>query len=426
MFSSITPYLNQIKMTLVPDTKDMPGRRYDLDWLRVIVFGLLILFHTGMFYVTNWGWHVKSTYQSQWLENIMLVIEPWRMPAIWLIAGISIRFVLAKVSISRYIAMRSIRLLLPLLVGVLIIVPPQLYVEMTYNGDLNMDYWQFLQVFFQTNHPIFTSYNYGIWPHMDVNHLWFVRSLWQYSLAILVLLPILNSKRVNTATQWVFRQKNAIAIVIAILPIFIIQVVWQGESDRYPLGFTFLLYGYLIGWNRSFWQRLKFQFRPLAIIALVCYLLLVLAYNYIWLDVITGKVEADIWVLISLIIYASMRVIGALLLLSLAISFLNRSSKLLDYLNEAVFPFYILHQTIIVVVGFYLSSFGLGPVIEPILLLFIAIIGCFVGFEIIRRSNVLRPCFGLKVAGKYSPVVAKLGYYAALITIMPIAVEILI
>ena len=49
MHSSISFYLNQIKTTLIPDTKDMPNRRYDLDWLRVIVFSLLILFHTGMF-----------------------------------------------------------------------------------------------------------------------------------------------------------------------------------------------------------------------------------------------------------------------------------------------------------------------------------------------------------------------------------------
>ncbi len=76
--------------------------------------------------VENWGWHAKSNYQSQLLENLMLLIEPWRMPVLWLISGIAIRFIIAKVSIWRFITMRSFRLLLPLLFGILLVVPPQL------------------------------------------------------------------------------------------------------------------------------------------------------------------------------------------------------------------------------------------------------------------------------------------------------------
>ena len=165
----------------IPQKTDMPERRYDLDWLRIAAFALLILFHSGMFYTANWGWHVKSNYQSQILESIMLLIEPWRMAVLWLIAGISIRFVMAKVSVWRFISKISFRLLLPLLFGILVIVPPQLYIEMTHNGDLNMNYWQFLTEFFSHNTNTFDKYQSGIWPHIDVNHLWFLRTLWQYS-----------------------------------------------------------------------------------------------------------------------------------------------------------------------------------------------------------------------------------------------------
>ena len=99
----------------IPASKGMPERRYDLDWLRILVFGLLIFYHIGMLYVQNWGFHFKSVYQSQTLENFMLIVEPWRMASLWIISGISIRFILVKVSLIRYAFVRSLRLLLPLL-----------------------------------------------------------------------------------------------------------------------------------------------------------------------------------------------------------------------------------------------------------------------------------------------------------------------
>ena len=77
----------------------------------------------------------------------MLLVEPWRMASLWLISGIAIRFMLAKVSLLRFVTQRSYRLFLPLAFGVLVIVPPQLYFEMTFNGDLDTSNWQFYHAF---------------------------------------------------------------------------------------------------------------------------------------------------------------------------------------------------------------------------------------------------------------------------------------
>jgi hypothetical protein len=246
----------KVAKLFVPSKDEMPTRRYDLDWLRILVFGLLILYHTGMFYVENWGWHAKSLYQSQFLENIMLIVEPWRMPVLWLIAGIAIRFIMAKVSVVRFITLRSFRLLLPLLFGILVVVPPQLYVEMSYGGEINMNYWQFLLAFFSSNSDVFLQHQSGIWPHIDVNHLWFIRSLWQYSLILLCLIPLLNMQWVNRATTWLVNRHGVLAIVLSTVPLFIIQMNWDMETVRYPLGFTLMVYGYLIGWNSVFWRRI--------------------------------------------------------------------------------------------------------------------------------------------------------------------------
>ena len=66
---------------------ELPPRRYDLDWLRVLAFGLLIFYHTGMLYSQNWGFHFKSQYLSSNIENIMLLLSPWRMGLIWFIVN---------------------------------------------------------------------------------------------------------------------------------------------------------------------------------------------------------------------------------------------------------------------------------------------------------------------------------------------------
>lgn len=265
---------NFLTKYFIPAQRGMPERRYDLDWLRILVFGLLIFYHIGMLYVANWGFHFKSAYQSQTLANIMLIVEPWRMASLWIISGIAIRFILVKVSLVRYVFVRSLRLLLPLLFGILVIVPPQLYVEMTTNGALDMSYWQFYLAMFTDNGVLFEKYQAGIWPHWDVNHLWYLRSLWEYSLAIIVLLPLLNSNYITAACNWLFKQHISVMVLILTLPIFTIQITWDQDTNRYPLGFIFLLYGYLIGWYGNFWHQLKVNVKPL----LLTFLMLLIAF----------------------------------------------------------------------------------------------------------------------------------------------------
>ncbi len=422
---------HHLKSTLtklfIPDIRQMPDRRYDLDWLRVIAFGLLILFHCGMFYVENWGWHVKSQYQSALLENIMLIVEPWRMALLWLISGIAIRFIIAKVSVWHFISMRSLRILLPLLFGILVVVPPQLYVEMTVNGDINMNYWQFLKAFFSNSSGVFDNYQSGIWPHIDVNHLWFLRSLWQYSLLILCLLPVLNSAKITSAVNWLFRQPGALAILLATLPIFIIQINWPMNTVRYPLGFTFMLYGYLIGWQPNFWQRLTSNLGWLSSSFAVAFICFIYFYNQVWLFEQANPNSHDAWLLmLGMFNYSLLRILGALVLFAIAYKMLNKNSPTLSYLNNAVYPFYILHQSFIVVIGYQLSNYHLGAFIEASLLIFATIISCFISYEIIKRINLLRPCFGLKMRPFKRQISQRFAYTITLLMVLPIGIEILI
>jgi len=408
----------------IPTSKDMPERRYDLDWLRILVFGLLIFYHIGMLYVENWDFHFKSVYQSQTLENFMLIVEPWRMASLWIISGIAIRFILVKVSLIRYASVRSLRLLLPLLFGVLVIVPPQLYVEMTANGALDLSYWQFYLALFNDNTELFKNNQAGIWPHLDVNHLWYLRSLWQYSLTLIVLLPLFNSPYITKVSDWLFQQHISVIVLVLILPIIYIQLNWSIDTSRYPLGFTFLIYGYLIGWHASFWQQLKRNVKALLLTFIMSLLLFISFYNTVWLSI---DDSTPAWlIIIGMIIYSLVRVLGVLMVLALAYKYLNRKSSLLGYFNDAVYPFYIVHQTIIIVLAYNLSSLSLGPIMEPISVIILTILLCFICFEVIRRIDILKPLFGVKIKKDYSNTVRKLGYTLGSLLIIPIGLELII
>ncbi|MGT2500396.1 acyltransferase family protein [Bradyrhizobium guangxiense] len=88
-------------------------RRIDLDWVRILAFGLLIFYHVGMLYV-SWGFHIKSAHRLTWLEPVMLFLNPWRLSLLFLVSGVATRFMLDKSNLAALARARSARLLLPL------------------------------------------------------------------------------------------------------------------------------------------------------------------------------------------------------------------------------------------------------------------------------------------------------------------------
>jgi hypothetical protein len=109
-----------------------------------------------------------------------------------------------------------------------------------------------------------------------------------------------------------------------------------------------------------------------------------------------GRMRGDIYDMVE-VLYAWTAILG---LVGLAQRYLNRPSRLLRYLNEAVFPYYILHQTLIVVIGGLLIPTGLPLWGEACILVLGTVAGCAIGYELIRRVKVLRPLFGLSWSGR--------------------------
>src|SRR5690554_6223487 len=139
-------------------------RRYELDWLRVFVFSLLILYHTGMFFVP-WGWHIKNNIIYEGLVWPMLFVNQWRLPILFVISGMGTYFSIRKRDSGGYALERLGRLGLPLVVGMLLVVPPQVYLERISTGAFRGSFFDFWP-----RHAFTGSYPDG---NLSWHHLWF-------------------------------------------------------------------------------------------------------------------------------------------------------------------------------------------------------------------------------------------------------------
>ena len=148
-------------------------RRYDIDWLRVIAIVLVLYFHTGMAFIAEWDWHIQNEERSYLILEINFFLRQFRMPLLFLISGVGSWFAFRKRRIWQYIRERNTRLMIPFIFAMLVIVPPQVYIERIFKGE---DYASFFH-FYPT---IFTT---GPYPdgNLSWHHMWFVLYLFIYS-----------------------------------------------------------------------------------------------------------------------------------------------------------------------------------------------------------------------------------------------------
>ncbi len=373
-------------------------RRFDLDWLRVLVFALLIFYHVGMLYVADWGYHYKSQHRSEWLQSVMIFFNQWRLPLLFLISGIAIRFFIYHASPGRFLGLRTLRLWLPLLFGIWVIVPPQLYIEMLSKGDLPaISYGQFYQAFLDLSHPYFTSYQSGIFPHVDVNHLWYIRELWYFSVYLLIAYGVLSFTKVMSYLFLPFKKWSmswlAVTLIVGMSVLHFFCFPSDSEGTRKALGFSFLCLGFLIGWEKPFWQQVSHHRKRSLILATLSFMVLII-YYHLYYQVRESAAKDGLYFIELLLVYLN-RWAWILAILGYAHHHLNKNHPWLKYLNEAVYPYYILHQTFIIVFAYWLSD--LGPISQPAMVICLTFICCALSFELIRRSRILRLLFGLKI-----------------------------
>lgn len=378
---------------------DTRSRRHDIDALRVFAFGSLILYHCAMAYVAGWDWHVKSSHTAEWLQPPMLFLNRWRMELLFLISGLALALLRRRAAPAKLALMRSRRLLLPLLFGMAVVIPLQPYCQGVSKGLVAPGFGHFLLRYW-SGQPwppqAFDGWQYG-WTW---NHLWYLAYLWIYTLALLALLPLLESRPGLALRRAIGRLRGPWLLLLPALPpivwAWLLQARFAETHDLFHDWFlhaeycSFFLYGYWLGVDAALWDELRRLRRASLLLALglfCAYLPLLLRSEGMSVLAVQG-IRALRWGYCWVAIAAA---------LGWSCHALNRPFRWLPYANEAVFPWYVLHQTLIVGLVYWLVPLRLGPVLEPLLVLGGTLAGCALLHEIlIRRSGWLRPLFGMK------------------------------
>ena len=379
-------------------------RRYDLDWLRIIAFGLLILYHSGMFYVT-WGWHVKSVHAGPEAEWAMLLLNPWRLSLLFFISGVALRFAADKLGGGKLARERTVRLGLPILFGMVIIVAPQSWLQLVEGGEFSGSFWDFWPQYLDFNSDF--SITTPTW-----NHLWYIVYLLVYTLLLAPFagrISRLMRGAGSRVTQALFAGKwgSAAALTLPVLPHILYRLTLDphfptthdlmNDWANHAHSLTMLMLGFVLAKDVHFWSAVR-RALPWAV-ALV--LALGTGLSVLWAQWEAVGTSGDWqWIIwparIARLAYAWITIAA---LLGLAQHFLNRPSRALTYMTEAIFPWYILHQTLTVMLGYWLTRRGLPVGLEAALVIGGTFAGCALLHElVIRRVGFLRPLFGLKPA----------------------------
>ena len=373
-------------------------RRHDIDALRALAFALVILYHVAMYYVADWHWHLKSPHAAEWLQMPMRALNLWRMDLVFLISGLAFGLVRRGHTAMRLVRLRSGRLLLPLAFGMAVVVPYQPYAQGVANGLIAPGFGDFLLRY----------YRGGPWPagafdgwHAGVtwNHLWYLAYLWVYTVVLAALLPLAESAAGQRVRRAFTGLRGWPLVVVPVLPLALYSaLLWPHFPPTHDLVhdgwlhavyFTVFVYGYWMGLDAGLWGelvRLRWRTLGLALVLLALYLglrevaqphgmpaarvpLRVLADGYLWTA------------LLAILGWAHHR--------------LNRPWPWLRWANASVYPWYVLHQTVIIVLVVWLAPAGLGPVAEPAVLVVGTVGLCWGTTAVVQRVGWLRPLFGL-------------------------------
>ncbi|HUV14665.1 MAG TPA: acyltransferase family protein [Acidobacteriota bacterium] len=374
-------------------------RRYDLDWLRVLAFTLLILFHTGMMF-NNWNWHVKNPETSSLLEYVMAFLNQWRMPLLFFISGAAVWFAMEKYSTARFSLERIKRLLVPLVFGMFVIIPPQVYFERRFQGEQFSSLWEFYQTVLEL-HP----YPEG---NFSWHHLWYLPYILVFSFLMLPVFQFFKSDRGRQILRSGIERLSARSLyILGFVPIAISEVClrpfWPDNAHNlvddwahFTSTLIIFCFGFALASSSRIWPRIERDRRRLLILGVVTMATIYLfRYGDFELPALGTEIyrivrSANIWFWI-------------LTILGFGSRYLRRDSAFLRYSNQVVYPFYILHQTITVAVGYYLVDWDAGIPIKFLVLATATFLGSWLLYEFpIKRINFIRPLFGLKMLDRSS------------------------
>ncbi|MCV2351236.1 acyltransferase family protein [Paucibacter sp. Y2R2-4] len=363
-------------------------RLFFLDWLRILAFALLVPYHVGMYYV-SWGWHVKSPAASTALEPFMLLSAPWRLGLLFFIGGVALAQAWGR-SPAGLLRRRSARLLLPWLFGILLIVPPQSYIEVIHKLGYSGSYLEFMRLALR-GYGGFCRIEEGRRQCLSLpawNHLWFLPYLWLYGLIAWVLMRRLPAWLDTTSQR--LAALGPVAVLLGLsLPLVLARqlagafpsthnLTWDWYNHAQYLS-LFVLGLLAAKAGASFWARLG-DLRVVALLGALASWGLLLSYFAAYADATPPEslrvLMRGIWGLMQW--WAMVAACG------FAYRHLNFDSVWRQRLSAAVFCVYILHQTLIVLLTQALLPWQLAPIPEGLLLIGLTFALCTLGYGLAR------------------------------------------
>jgi len=378
-------------------------RRVYLDWLRVLAILTIFLFHSARFFDRG-DWHVKNATTYLAVQIWTDFLASWGMPLIFVISGASSFFALGKRSPTEFVRERARRLLVPLAVGVFTHCAVQVYLDRTTHGVFRGSFWAFYPHYL--NGPMGHDGNFA-WQPM---HLWYLEVLFVFSV---LLLPVMAWLKRGSGARWLAKTTALLAVpgmpYALALPVMLAVVTLDPSTFLGRRGWAgwclvahalFFLNGFVLASNDSLQARVE-QAR--------------------WVSLALGVVTVGGLVVITTrggrFDFAASRdplffsVMGLnawcwiLTIWGFGRRHLNAVTPFLAYAGEAVLPFYVLHQTVLLVVGYFVVQWAIPDVLKWAIISSTSLALILLIYDrLIRPNNVLRFLFGMRPLPRKPPV----------------------
>lgn len=351
-------------------------RKYYIDNLRIFCILLLFPYHTAMIF-NAWGeqFYIHGNSLSC-LTLPMSLIYPWWMNLLFTIAGISAAYSLKKRSLREFAKERFKKLLIPFLTGILLIIPVQSYIADVFHNNYSGGYFEHYKTFF-IRFTDLTGYDGGFTP----GHMWFMLYLFIISMLMLPIISFFNRRKLKISGTKIK--------LIHILPLFLVILLITPilEISGKSVGEAFACF--LLGFFLISIDEIQDLLEKNCLLISSLFVMILCVHSLL---IINGMQSGILWD----IEYRIFVWFGILAFLSLGKRFLNKTNKLLKYLSQAAFPLYFFHQSILVIIGYFILKLNVNVLIQFLLIMTLSFIGSILCYEIFRRFKVTRFLFGIK------------------------------
>ncbi|WP_299713488.1 acyltransferase family protein [uncultured Tenacibaculum sp.] len=376
-------------------------RFHYIDFLRVIAILMMFIYHINMIFVAENDWHIKDNSSSNVLMEVNYWMSSFRMPLLFLVSGFISTILLERFSKRNFVFQRFERLIIPTIIWTFILVAPQIYFERKLEGS-NFTYLQFYSTFLD-----FKWYPLGNFHWL---HLWFVPYLFFYNILSIPLISYLNKEKIHKRLEFFFEKNYSILliVIIAILPYTFLATRFPTTHDlindwgRHSFFIFFVFVGVLLFKFQQILEHLEDKRRfylRLSVLSIIT--INVIRWNglepfQIWENWIE---KPQTYIYIAILNFNSW--LWVFTSLGYGRKYLNKKSKILSYCNQAVYPFYILHQTVIVVLAYYVVQTPDNTAFKYVFLLISCLLLTILIYHLfIRPYNPIRKIFGMKKTQK--------------------------